>query len=365
MMIITTQIEKKTAPAVGDQVGECVLESMIRNGSSSMVFKARHLMLDMPRIIKVMKPMSYAGISQNVIDRFFIEARLMASIKHPNIVSCFNFGLFQNRLPYMELEYIDGVDVFYWLKFIERIPNTVTLSIISSVCDALLELHTCEYTLYGKDRRGVVHRNLMPENIMVSREGIVKLIDFGLAKADGLSLQTFQHGPVGDYSYISPEQMKNEKVDTKADIYSLGCILFEMLAGKKAFGQKNWVDLLDHKCREKFDRDALERVPDQLVKIVNRCLKRSPFDRFSSMYELKCEIDQLLNQYDIQNPRQVIRDFRQNYLSYDEPELIKNKSTEKPLFLISLVMNGVFIMALGFILFKLYALGAMDLIRGY
>lgn len=311
-------------PKVGEQIGDCTIEHILSEGQKNLVYIAHNTRFDTKRIIKVLKPDPFSPMDS---DRFFNEARILANIHHPNIVHCYNMFMYRKNTPLMEVEFVEGKNLNDWLKAIPRIPVVVALSIASSICKALIETHTCVYTLYDKQRIGVIHRNIKPSNIVIDTQGVVKLTDFGVAKADSVDLQTKVTKAVGDYSYLSPEQIKNEKVDQTTDIYSLGCVLYEMIAGRRAYAQNNHYDLLISKYREEYDRMPLIDVDDDITDIMYRCLRRPQVERFESAFELSNEIDSILIQYGISNPAFAIKEFIDKYYEkkYIEPERKKEK----------------------------------------
>ncbi|MDQ3650587.1 MAG: bifunctional serine/threonine-protein kinase/formylglycine-generating enzyme family protein [Acidobacteriota bacterium] len=219
----------------GDPVldGRYQLERRIGQGGMGVVFKARHIFLKTQHAIKIILP-DLVGNDPSLITRFRQEAMAAAAIRHPNIIAVTDFGVVNNTMPFLVMEFVQGRSLHDILAEEGRLAPARALEIITGVAAGLGEAH----------RQGIVHRDLKPLNIML-RDGLpagegVKLLDFGLAKIkSGELLGSFvaaqTTGLMGSPFYMAPEQWSDEEPDARADLYSLGIIFYQMLAGTVPF----------------------------------------------------------------------------------------------------------------------------------
>lgn len=248
----------------GTQLGPYVIESLLGAGGMGHVYLARDNRLERLVAIKQLEE----GFS-----RFFErEARAIAALNHPNICQVYDIGP-----DYLVLEYLDGAPPQGPMP----IDQLVALAI--SLADALHLAH----------QRGVLHRDLKPANIIVTKEGIGKLLDFGVAKvaqrttdtsATLLASETLAGTVVGTFAYMSPEQARGEDLDVRSDIFSFGATLYELLSGMPAFPGRGSMEVVSAVLR---DDPAPLVAPLALQRIVSRCLVKDPGGRFQSMAELK------------------------------------------------------------------------------
>ncbi|MCS6797697.1 MAG: protein kinase [Myxococcota bacterium] len=211
------------------------------------------------------------------------EAKIVAGIVHPNVAQVFDLGCIDGEY-YVAMELVDGVDVFRMLHEAEQrkvhLPIPAAALVVQKVC---LGLHAA-HTLCGPDGRpyGIVHRDVSPHNVLVSREGEVKLIDFGVAKASLRAQQTEAGLVKGKYNYLAPEQARGDPVDARTDVFAAGILLFEMLAGEPLYRGDRIADLLDQTRRARIPniRRLRPDVPRPLAVIVRTALRRDPEDRY-------------------------------------------------------------------------------------
>lgn len=267
-------------PREGERLGAGVLLSLISTGGSAYVYKTWIESLEIHRAVKVMSP----DAEPDVRDRFSTEARINAKLVHPNIVQCHNFGATENGLPYLEMEYIAGPALSAVLEKKGALPVPVALSIALGVAEALAYAHQVKYTLYDKHHIGLIHRDLKPANILLSPDGVAKLMDFGIARPVGFSFHTIAGTVPGTIAYLSPEACAGSDPDFRSDIYQLGLTLHEMLSGAPAFPHTNLAALLKDKEAgkirpvESFSKD----VPPEVSSFLNACTALNPSDRFQT-----------------------------------------------------------------------------------
>ena len=194
----------------------------IDKGGMGAVYKARQPNLSRLVAVKLLPPNVGTGLSFD--KRFRREAQMMAQLSHPNIVSVYDFGETSEGHLFFVMEYIEGSDLRHLIREHKLDPNKI-LPIINQVCDALKYAHD----------NGVIHRDIKPANILINQDDVVKVADFGLAKPKDLNVDTSMISiagfSVGTPSYMAPEALEDEEVDHRADIYSLGVVIYEMLTG--------------------------------------------------------------------------------------------------------------------------------------
>jgi eukaryotic-like serine/threonine-protein kinase len=232
-------------------------------------------------------------VTPNVNDASSQEARSASALNHPNIITIYDMGN-QDGLDFIVMEHVSGKTLD------ERIPRkgmklNEALKVAIQTADALAKAHSA----------GIVHRDLKPTNVMVTEDGLVKVLDFGLAKLTEVGsdeggtattlLKTEEGTVVGTTSYMSPEQAEGKPVDARSDIFSFGAVLYEMVTGQKAFqGETKLMTLAAIANREpKSISELVSDAPRDLEKIVNRCLRKDPARRFHYMQDLKVELEEL------------------------------------------------------------------------
>ena len=189
-------------------------------GGMGHVYRARDTTLQRDLALKVIRPESLTAVGK---ERFLREARACSRINHPNIITVYAAGE-ENGHPYMAMEFISGKTL---RDIIDESPVTWQQAVrwVVDIADALSRLH----------QEGIVHRDLKPENVMVTEDGLVKLMDFGIAHIASSSTLTMEGTSLGTVFYMSPEQAAGKKADARSDIFSLGTVLYEMLTGEFAF----------------------------------------------------------------------------------------------------------------------------------
>jgi Tol biopolymer transport system component len=253
------------------------------------VYLARDTKLDRDVALKLVPPDLVSDPGR--LRRFELEARAIAGLNHPAIVAIYELGQFGSQ-PFISMELIDGVTLREMLEA-GALPPRRALQVAAPIADGLAKAHEA----------GVVHRDLKPENLMVSHDGFGKILDFGLARlVDDADSRPGSHPPVttittdgtnpgttlGTVGYMSPEQASGSVADHRSDQFSFGLVLYEMLAGRRAFSRATAVETLSAIIRDEPPplRELNPAVPVPLQWIVDRCLSKNPSDRYGSTRDL-------------------------------------------------------------------------------
>ncbi len=280
----------------GQLLGHFHLQEFIGGGGMGAVFKALDTTLD--RIVAVKVVASQSISSEDLQRRFLVEAQSTARLDHPNIARIHFVGR-DRGLPYIVFEYIDGVNLRDLVLNHGPIPLGDALSFTCQIAHALAHAWQKE----------VVHRDIKPSNILVTREGQAKLVDMGLARfrqvdTTGNDLTT-TGVTLGTFDYISPEQARDPReADTRSDIYSLGCTLFYMLAGRPPFAEGTAVQkLLQHQDQSPPNLSQLRPdIPESVSQLVTRMLAKSPEHRPQTPNELVVHCYQIFQELGLQPP---------------------------------------------------------------
>jgi serine/threonine-protein kinase len=237
-------------------------------GAMGIVYRARDNELEEFVALKILPD----NLSQNpeAVQRFRAEARAARRLAHPNIVRIHDIGEEQGR-KYISMEFVKGSDLKRLLRQQRKLDIDKAVSIILPICDALDYAH----------RQGIVHRDIKPANIMLTEDGVAKLSDFGIAKALELTGETKTGAIIGTPLYMSPEQVQGRPVDHRADIYSLGIMFYELLAGKPPFTEG---DIAYQHCR--VPARPIPGIPDELNAIILKCIEKDREQRWASAGEL-------------------------------------------------------------------------------
>ncbi len=280
---------------IGQQVAHYEITEKIGAGGMGEVYKARDTRLGREVALKFL-PETFA-LDADRLQRFDREAKLLAGLNHPNIAAIYGIEEAEGK-RFLVLELIPGDDLS---KRISQgpVPVDESIAIALQVADALEAAHD----------QGVIHRDLKPANIVVTPDGAVKVLDFGLAKAldndpmsgDISNSPTIMgssptlHGVIlGTAGYMSPEQARGKRVDRRADVWAFGCVLYEMLMGKQLFVGETVSDTLASVLRSEPEWDALPKdTPPAIVKLIRRCLDRDPRERLRDIGEARIILDRV------------------------------------------------------------------------
>src|SRR4029079_18582437 len=254
--------------------------SVLGAGGMGVVYKARDRDLDDLVALKMLKRELWGD--RNQLERLKVELKLARKITHPNVLRTHDFGEIDG-IPYISMEYVRGVPLRYLLDQSGRLPYSAGLRLAKQLCAGLGAAHAV----------GVMHRDIKPENLILEPTGNAKLMDFGIARAvnrmDRIETgQTAAGFIVGTPLSLSPEQLRGEEIDTRADIYSSGVVLYEMFTRAPPFHAPTAVEIMLKHLREPPPPPHTHwpEIPPRLEAIVLRCLAKEPDARYRSVDEL-------------------------------------------------------------------------------
>jgi serine/threonine protein kinase len=284
-----------------DRYGPYRLLDRIAVGGMAEVFKAKRSGVEgFEKIVAMKRILPHLSDNKEFVDMFVAEAKMVAGLTHPNIVQIFDLGRIETSY-YIAMEYVHGRDLRTILKRAKekglRMPLDLCLRIVGQVCSAL------EYAHRKKDDRGrpmqIVHRDVSPQNILISFEGDVKLTDFGIAKAATKASSTDRGALRGKLLYMSPEQAWGRSMDRRSDLFSLGIVLYEMITDQKPFlGGGTEMSILEmvRQCHIEAPRKMNPRIPESLDAVVMKSLGREPEERFQDAGEMHRALDKVLRE---------------------------------------------------------------------
>ena len=274
----------------GAVIGPYRIERQIGAGGMGAVYLARHLQLDRRAAIKTLH--REVATSPGLVRRFVDEARAATRIEHPGIVQVFDVGETDDGVAYIVMELLSGEPLSSRLERLGRLPPEQAIQIVQQTTDALGAAH----------RAGIIHRDLKPENLFLAADTAVpggervKVLDFGIAKLmepGGIS-HTGTNMLMGTPPYMSPEQCRGGKhVDERSDIYSLGCILFQLVCGRPPFVYESIGEQIAAHLHESPPSPSSLAGPTALEPIIRRCLAKSPDERFASMADVAAALDRV------------------------------------------------------------------------
>jgi eukaryotic-like serine/threonine-protein kinase len=282
---------------IGSQLGSHEITGLLGKGGMGEVYRARDTKLKREVAIKIL-PDEFSRDPDRVT-RFQREAEVLASLNHPNIAGIYDLAE-ANGSRFLVLELVEGETLAERIKR-RPIPIDEALNIAKSICEALEAAH----------EKGVIHRDLKPANVKITPDGKVKVLDFGLAKAMESTAEsaTLSNSPtmvnsmaatnagiiIGTAAYMSPEQARGRKADPRSDVFSLGCVLYEILTGKKTFRGEDVSDVLASVLARDPDLTLLPpNVDPRIHELLRRCLDKDPKRRWQAIGDVRIEIENVV-----------------------------------------------------------------------
>jgi TonB family protein len=285
-------------PVDGVRFGQYVLVEKIATGGMAEVWKARMRGVEgFQKIVAIKKILPHLSDNQDFVEMFIDEAKLAAQLNHNNIIHIYDLGKIQSSY-YIAMEYIDGHDLKTILKRGEErdTPMTVEIALfVASKIAAALDYAHRKHDFEGKEM-GLVHRDVSPQNVLISQEGDIKLCDFGIAKAASKASHTQAGALKGKLQYMSPEQAWGRNIDRRSDVFALATVLFEMLTGRKLFSGDNELSILEQvrEARIVPPSQFNDEVTSEIDKIVQKALQKDPAGRYQTAGEMQRDLDAVL-----------------------------------------------------------------------
>jgi serine/threonine protein kinase len=295
-----------------DSFGPYQLIDRVAVGGMAEVFKAKRSGVEgFEKVVALKRILPHLSENKEFLNMFVDEAKMVAGLSHPNIVQIFDLGRIESSY-YIAMEYVHGRDLRSIIKRARdkglRMPLDLGLRVASQVCSAL------EYAHRKKDAQGrpmeIVHRDVSPQNILITFDGDVKLADFGIAKAATKASNTDRGALRGKLLYMSPEQAWGRPLDRRSDVFSLGLVLFELVTERKAFhAAGSEVTILEtvRRCVITPPRDVNPRVPESLDRLVMKALAREPDERHQDAGQLQRAIERILRERPPVTARDIAR----------------------------------------------------------
>jgi TonB family protein len=285
-------------PADGVKFGQYLLTEKIATGGMAEVWKARMRGVEgFQKIVAIKKILPHLSDNQDFIEMFVDEAKLAAQLNHNNIIHIYDLGKIQTSY-YIAMEYIDGYDLKAILRRGEERGNPMTVELALFIASKLAS--ALDYAHRKKDfeekEMGLVHRDVSPQNVLVSQEGDIKLCDFGIAKAASKASHTQAGALKGKLQYMSPEQAWGRSIDRRSDVFALATVLFEMLTNRKLFSGDNELSILEQVREARVQPPSLynDEVTPEIDKIVIKALQKDPANRYQTAGELARDLDAVL-----------------------------------------------------------------------
>src|SRR3978361_1673056 len=263
---------------------------VLGRGGMAEVHRGRDLRLGREVAVKVLRQDLARDPSSQV--RFRREAQAAASLNHPAIVAVYDTGedrTATGATPYIVMEYVEGETLRDVLRREGRLSPDPAISLTPDICAALAFSH----------RNGIVHRDVKPGNVMITPQGTVKVMDFGIARAvsDSAATMTSTAAVIGTAQYLSPEQARGESVDARSDVYSLGCLLYELVTGAPPFTGDSPVSVAYQHVREdpRLPSSINPRGPPELDAILLKAMSKNPANRYQSAADMRTDLLRALN----------------------------------------------------------------------
>ncbi len=270
---------------IGKTISHYRLTEFLDAGGMGEVYRAEDLKLERDIAVKVLKP---ATSKPGAIKRFMREARIMSRIRHPNVVTVHDI-VEEGGTHFLIMEYIDGPVLRKYLAD-GTLDSREAVRIASEVGAALAAAH----------EQGVIHRDVKPENIMMTKSGSCRVLDFGVAHLADATRITTEGKVLGTAHYMAPEQLKGSDVDERSDVHALGVLLFEMLAGRRPFVADEWEALayMIVNVKPPWLREVAPGVPRDVEAVVRKALAKDPVNRYQSMNEMLHDLEVVASRLD-------------------------------------------------------------------
>jgi eukaryotic-like serine/threonine-protein kinase len=319
------------------QVGKYELVSLISSGGMGEIYLAKQYGIEgFNKLVAIKTLQPHLSDDQEFVTMFLDEARLAARLTHGNIAEIYDL-VFDEGDYYIVMEYVQGEDLETILDACKKknqdLPNQLAVRIIERICEGLGYAHT--KTDVDGNPLEVVHRDISPQNIMVTFSGAVKIIDFGIAKSITHRQRTRTNVIKGKHSYMSPEQCRGLDIDARSDIFSLGIVFWELITGERLYNYSTEIRTQKEIAQGVVTHPSSvnEKITEPLEEIVLKALRKSPQLRYQTAYELQNELEAYLEQRGLHCSTPHLATFMEDLFQDrpDDPEQIEtNSKSESP-----------------------------------
>ncbi len=253
------------------QMGSGVITGVLGEGGAAIIYEIKNKQLGLQRAVKLLKP----NFTRDSYNRFLREFRISIQLSHPNLPVVHTIGQW-NKLPFIEMEKITGYSLSEIVSRFGPLPIGLVTAIGIILCKTLQYLHTCTYEIDKKTYRGLLHLDLKPSNILLSESGVLKVMDFGLSTpSEEANGGVYPKAGIGSPQYIAPELLLGEAPpDVRSDIYSLGCILYELISGVKTFPGPEEESIMELRSTNTYIslKKFSKSIPNDLLILIEECL---------------------------------------------------------------------------------------------
>jgi len=310
--------------------GKYILLEKIATGGMAEIWLAKQVGINgFEKLIVIKKILEHLSKNEKFTEMFIDEAKVASKLNHPNIVQIYDLGK-TNDSFYIAMEYISGYDLIHVVKKAIKsgvtIPIPYIVKIISESATALYYANT--FRDVNTEKLNIVHRDISPQNIILSNNGVSKIVDFGIAKASTTTI-TQGGGLKGKYSYMSPEQISGKKLDGRSDLFSLAIILYEITVGKRLFKSSSELKILEMITKDEIKApiDIRPKFPKDLNDIIMKALKQNRSERYQNSKEFSTDLENYLINNNKNISRLEISNWLKNLFKEDiNKRLISNKS---------------------------------------
>lgn len=315
-----------------EQFGKYILlEKLAAGGMAEVYFAKSTGAVGVSKFIAIKRILPQFSENPEFVEMFKEEAKLAVNLNHSNVVSIFDFGVERGQF-YIVMDYVEGKNLRQFNNELKKQNKALSIEdvvfIIKEAAAGLDHAHRCVDAQTGKPLN-IIHRDISPQNIMVSYEGEIKLIDFGIAKAETQMEATKAGTLKGKFGYMSPEQVEGQAIDSRTDVFSLGIVLWEMLANERLFAASNEAAILNkiRSCQIPPIRKLCPNVPPELEKIVNKALAKDKGLRYESAAAFHRDLNRFLNvAYPEFSPQEFSRTMKNSFA--DEFLAVQKKRIE-------------------------------------
>ncbi len=300
------------------QFGKYILLDKIAAGGMAELYRAKITgVKGFEKLIAIKKILPHLTSEESLITSFIEEAKLAAFLQHPNIVQIYDFGNMEGKY-FLAMEYLFGKDLKYVTNKSEQKNKPLrledSLHIVARVCKGLNYAHTLK-DFHGKSLN-IIHRDIGPQNIFITYDGQVKIIDFGIAKAANQNTRTQADLIKGKVAYMSPEQAQGKQIDHRSDIFSIGILLYELVTRKRMFVGDTY-QIYAKACKAEFEppESAGKDLPSILHEILNKALAKKPGQRYQSADEMAADLDQCISLLSFQPGSKTVSEYMKDLLN--------------------------------------------------